>query len=106
MGKGVAGFITPGWWFHEHRYNPELSKKPDYVEQMLKTGEAPKPAVIKDCEPHCTYWKDKLTRCESQLEVVIKINPTKTCLYNMRDYVTCVEACTQPLIHNVLQGTE
>ena len=105
MGKGVAGWLTPGWSFHEHRYSPHLAKKPDYVEQMLKAGEDPKPAVIKDCEPHCTYWKDKLTRCESQLEVVIKINPTKTCLYNMRDYVTCVEACTQPLIHNQLEGS-
>ena len=40
----------------------------------------------------------------AELEKIIKINPTKTCLYPMRDYVTCVEACTQPAIHNQLKG--
>ena len=37
---------------------------------------------------------------------MIKVNPTKTCIYPMRDYVTCVEACAQPKIHNTLKGTE
>ena len=27
-------------------------------------------------------------------------------MYPMRDYVTCVEACAQPKIHNNLVGTE
>lgn len=35
---------------------------------MLKEGKDPKDLLIKDCEPHCLYWKDKLTRCELKLE--------------------------------------
>ena len=77
-----------------------------YVKQMLRDGENPKPLVLEECKPQCKYWKGKLDRCEEKLEVIVKINPTKTCLYPMRDYVTCVEACTQPMIHNNLIGTE
>ena len=73
---------------------------------MLERGMDPKPLYMELCKPLCTYWKEKLERCESKLAVVIKINPTKTCLYPMRDYVTCVEACVQPKVHNQLVGTE
>lgn len=60
---------------------------------MLAEGENPKPLVLEECKPLCKVWKEKLERCEHKLEQIIKINPTKTCLYPMRDYVTCVEAC-------------
>ncbi len=73
---------------------------------MLKEGEDPKPRVLEECKPLCKFWKDKLDRCESQLEIIVKVNPTKTCLYPMRDWVTCVEACAQPVIHNSLVGTD
>lgn len=62
-------------------------------ENMLLRGMDPKPLVLDFCKPQCIYWKEKLERCESKLEIVIKTNPTKTCLYPMRDWVTCVEAC-------------
>lgn len=64
---------------------------------MLGRGMDPKPDVLKFCKPQCIYWFDKLKRCEQQLEIVIKTNPTKTCLYPMRDWVTCVEACVSCL---------
>lgn len=105
MGGGIAGWLTPGWMYHEPRYAPHIHK-PDFVDKMLKDAEDPKEMVIEECKPMCTFWKDKLTRCETQLEVVIKINPTKSCLYPMRDYVTCIEACAQPIIHNSLEGTQ
>ena len=57
----------------------------------------PKPLVLDFCKPQCIYWKEKLERCEAKLEIVIKTNPTKTCLYPMRDWVTCVEACVSKL---------
>ena len=60
---------------------------------MLKAGEDPKPQLIEDCKPLCKKWNEKLERCEKQLVEVIKVNPTKTCLYPMRDYVNCVEGC-------------
>ena len=60
---------------------------------LLDRGIDPKPALMEFCEPMCIFWKEKLKRCEKKLEKIIKINPTKSCLYPMRDYVTCVEAC-------------
>lgn len=62
---------------------------------MLKEGKDPKDKLIEHCKPHCTYWKEKLSRCEKKLEAIIKINPTKSCLYPMRDWVTCVESCVK-----------
>ena len=64
---------------------------------MLDRGVDPKPMVLEFCKPLCHYWKEKLERCEAKLAVIIKINPTKTCMYPMRDYVTCVEACVSTL---------
>ena len=104
MGGGVAGWLTPGWMIHEPRLAPHINE-PAYVKTMLKQGEDPKPQVLEECKPQCKFFKDKLTRCENALEVIIKVNPTKTCLYAMRDYATCTEACVQPLIHNNLVGT-
>ena len=105
MGGGVAGWLTPGWMFHEPRLAPHIHK-PDFVDKMLADAEDPKPLIIEECKPQCVFWKDKLTRCEAQLEHIIKINPTKSCLYPMRDYVTCIEACAQPIVHNSLEGTK
>ena len=115
MGGGVAGWLTPGWMTMEPRLSPHIAAPGKrliiadiligYVKQMLKEGENPKDMLIEDCKPQCKYWKDKLERCEAALEHIIKINPTKTCMYPMRDYVTCVEACVQPIIHNQLEGT-
>ena len=109
MGGTTANFLvhllTPGWSPKETRLEPHIAE-PAYVKQMIKDGEDPKPLLLEECRPQCQHWKDKLTRCESALEAIIKVNPTKTCLYPMRDYATCVEACAQPLIHNNLEGTQ
>jgi len=63
------------------------------VSEYLEKGQDPKPELMKLCEPLCTHWKNKLKRCETKLVDIIKVNPSKSCLYPMRDYVTCVEAC-------------
>lgn len=63
------------------------------AKNMLERGIDPKPVIMELCEPMCVFWKEKLHRCEKKLEKIIKVNPTKSCLYPMRDYVTCVEAC-------------
>ena len=62
-------------------------------ENMLQRGMDPKPLILDYCKPQCIYWKEKLERCESMLEMVIKTNPTKSCIYPFRDWATCVEAC-------------
>ena len=104
MGGGIAGWVTPGWYIPEYRLMPTVAT-PDYVGKMLKDGEDPKPLVLEECKPQCEFWRGKLDRCEKQLEDIVKINPTKSCIYPMRDWVTCVEACAQPLIHNKLEGS-
>lgn len=63
------------------------------AKNLLERGIDPKPMLMELCEPMCVFWKEKLQRCEKKLEKIIKVNPTKSCLYPMRDYVTCVEAC-------------
>jgi len=85
--------------FNHDDYQPLVP----HAKSMLDRGIDPKPILIEFCEPHCIFWKEKLDRCESKLEQVIKINPSKSCLYPMRDWVTCVESCVQPKIFNNLQ---
>ena len=72
----------------------------------MATGSDPKAQLLEYCKPKCTHWKDKLSRCEKRLPMVIKVDPSKSCMYPMRDYVTCVESCVQPKVHNYLKGTE
>merc|ERR1712086_236845 len=104
MGGGIAGWLTPGWMVNDARFQPHIAQ-PNYVADMLKAGENPKDLVLEECKPQCTHWREKLERCESSLVQLIKVNPTKSCMYPFRDWATCVEACTQPTIHNKLVGT-
>ena len=101
----IPEVFTPGWIFHEPRLAPHVAK-PDFVDKMLADGEDPKPLMINECKPHCVYWKEKLERCETQLVNIIKVNPTKSCMYPFRDYANCIEACAQPVVHNALKGTQ
>lgn len=75
----------------EDDFNPMVPR----TKNLLDRGIDPKPTLMEFCEPMCVFWKEKLKRCEKKLEKIIKINPTKSCLYPMRDYVTCVEACVR-----------
>lgn len=89
--------------FPDTRITPKLKHEPEYVHEMLSEGKDPKDKLIADCTPLCTFWKDKLDKCEMKLEEVIKLNPSKSCLYPMRDWVTCIEACVQPTIFHHLK---
>lgn len=33
-------------------------------------------------------------------------DPTKSCMYPLRDWVTCVDGCANPKIQNLLTGQE
>ena len=105
MGGGIAGWLTPGWSIYCSSMAPNSTTDVEFVKSKLASGEDPKPEVLEACKPQCEYWYAKLKRCETKLETVIKIDPTKTCMYPMRDYATCVEACAQPIIHNQLKGS-
>jgi ubiquinol-cytochrome c reductase subunit 6 len=62
--------------------------------------------LISFCKPSCKYWEDKLKRCESKLAAMEHADPELSCMYPMRDWVTCVEGCVQPRIHEHLKGQE
>lgn len=85
-------------------YAPGQGVTVDSRVSILDRGMDPKPIVLEYCKPLCVYWKEKLERCEMKLQTIIKVNPTKTCLYPMRDYVTCVEACVSRLLPTYLLG--
>ena len=82
-------------FFPVNHMDPQDAHQPmvPRTRNLLDRGIDPKPVLMEFCEPMCIFWKEKLRRCEKKLEKIIKINPTKSCLYPMRDYVTCVEAC-------------
>ena len=88
--------------FVYHKYLPNV-KEPEFVEEMLQEGKDPKDKLIQHCSPHCEFWKEKLDRCEKKLEEVIKLNPSKNCMYPMRDWITCVDACVNPMIFHHLK---
>ena len=71
---------------------------------MLKQGQDPKELVMEHCQPECTYWKGKLDRCEIALKNLVNADPTKSCMYPLRDYVTCLDGCVQPKIQTKLVG--
>ena len=65
---------------------------------MIENGQDPKDMLIEACQPECKFWKDKLARCEGTLKSSVSSDPEQTCMYPMRDYVTCVEACVSFLV--------
>lgn len=91
-----SGFSFPDANFYEDGMLVTVNSQ----ENMLQRGMDPKPLILDYCKPQCIYWKEKLERCEAKLEIVIKTNPTKSCLYPMRDWVTCVEACVSTLLYS------
>lgn len=94
-----AKLFFPTKGFNNDNYIPVVP----HSKNMLERGVDPKPYLIEFCEPGCVFWKEKLDRCESKLENVIKINPSKTCLPPMRDWITCVDSCVNPKIFNNLK---
>jgi len=83
--------------------NEETQTLVPHSKNLVERGIDPKPILIEFCEPHCIFMKEKLERCEKKLEQILKVNPSKSCLYPMRDWVTCIEACVQPKIFHSLQ---
>ena len=73
---------------------------------MLKEGKDPKDYLIEACSPLCKHWQDKLKRCELKLQNLEHADPEKSCMYPLRDWVTCIDACTTPIIISNLEGHE
>ena len=66
---------------------------PQMTRGMLERGEDPKEIMIEFCKPECSWWKGRLERCELALKNLTHADPSKTCMYPARDWITCLEGC-------------
>jgi ubiquinol-cytochrome c reductase subunit 6 len=71
----------------------ETTDFPKMTKNMLERGEDPKELLIEFCRPQCDFWEGKLKRCETALQSMVNADPTKSCMYPLRDWVTCIDGC-------------
>ena len=83
------------------------------IKAMIEKGQDPKDYLIEVCRPQCTAYQQKLQRCETALKNMANADPELSCMYPLRDWVTCVDSCVtsclyqvQPKIHAELVGNE
>ncbi|EAR82442.3 ubiquinol-cytochrome C reductase hinge protein (macronuclear) [Tetrahymena thermophila SB210] len=79
---------------------------PSATLSMIQQGQDPKELVLQHCKPNCLHWEQKLKRCEAKLRELVNADPEMSCMYPLRDWVTCVEACVQPQIISQLVGAQ
>jgi ubiquinol-cytochrome c reductase subunit 6 len=63
------------------------------IRGMLEKGQDPKEYLIEVCRPQCTSLQQKLQRCETALKNMTHADPELSCMYPLRDWVTCVDGC-------------
>ena len=68
------------------------------VRSMIQKGQDPKDYLIEVCRPQCTSLQQKLQRCETALKNMTHADPELSCMYPLRDWVTCVDSCVGLLI--------
>ena len=90
---------------HGHKDIPS-TQWTDSVKKMLEKGEDPKELLIEVCRPICKHLEDKKRRCEVKLKSLTHADPEKSCMYPLRDWITCVDGCVVPKIHEHLIGHE
>lgn len=76
------------------------------VPTMLEKGQDPKDMMIEVCRPSCTHWEERLKRCEIKLQTMEHADPEMSCMYPLRDWVTCIDSCVNPKIQSQLVGQE
>lgn len=83
------------------------------IRSMIEKGQDPKEYLIEICRPNCIPLQQKLQRCETALKNMTHADPELSCMYPLRDWVTCVDSCVntsltqvQPKIHAELVGNE
>ena len=94
-----------GGFLFGHHDLLESSYTPN-VKSMIQEGKDPKEYLIEACRPLCTHWQEKLKRCEVKLMSLEHADPEKSCMYPLRDWVTCIDGCVQPKIIANLVGHE
>lgn len=63
------------------------------IKSMLAKGQDPKEYMIEVCRPSCQAKYDKLHRCETALKNMTDADPELSCMYPLRDWVTCIDGC-------------
>jgi ubiquinol-cytochrome c reductase subunit 6 len=71
----------------------EMSDIRGTIRGMLEKGQDPKEYLIEVCRPQCTSLQQKLQRCETALKNMTHADPELSCMYPLRDWVTCVDGC-------------
>lgn len=66
---------------------------PAATRSMLQRGQDPKEMLTEVCRPLCKHWEDKLKRCEAKLKSMTHADPEASCMYPLRDWVTCIDGC-------------
>jgi ubiquinol-cytochrome c reductase subunit 6 len=70
-----------------------MENLPENTKSMVQRGQDPKEMLMEACKPECKHWFDKLSRCESALKNMKNADPEMSCMYPLRDWVTCLEGC-------------
>lgn len=70
-----------------------MSELKGTIRAMIEKGQDPKDYLIEICRPQCTALQQKLQRCETALKNMTHADPELSCMYPLRDWVTCVDAC-------------
>ena len=66
------------------------------IKSMLDKGQDPKEYLLEVCRPECKAKADKLHRCEVALKNMTDADPELSCMYPLRDWVTCIDSCVHP----------
>ena len=70
-----------------------MSEVQTRVKSMIQNGQDPKEYLLEVCRPTCIAKQERLQRCENKLKAMTHADPELSCMYPMRDWVTCVDAC-------------
>ena len=76
-----------------------MSEVQTKIKTMIQNGQDPKEYLLEVCRPTCIAKQERLQRCENKLKAMTHADPELSCMYPMRDWVTCVDAC----VHNFIK---
>lgn len=70
------------------------------IKSMIAKGQDPKEYMIEVCRPSCQAKADRLHRCEVALKNMTDADPELSCMYPLRDWVTCIDGCVI-IVYNI-----
>ena len=76
-----------------------MSETQTKIKTMIQNGQDPKEFLIEVCRPTCIAKQERLQRCENKLKAMTHADPELSCMYPMRDWVTCIDGCVMLLLN-------